>query len=66
MKKHQKTNRINFRCSNEEWSFYQSIKESGLTISSFISSSIKATNRYRKFYNLINGAVKWKVTIEKT
>ncbi len=55
MKKDQKTNRINFRCSNEEWAFYQSLKGSGLTISSFISSIIKTTKRYKKFDNLING-----------
>lgn len=30
MKKEKKTNRINFRYSNEEWAFYQSLKESGL------------------------------------
>lgn len=58
MRKDQKTNRINFRCSNEEWAFYQSLKEKGLTISSFISTSIKTTNRYKKFNFLINGSAK--------
>lgn len=55
MKKQQKINRINFRCSNEDWAFYQSLKEDGLSISTFITTSIKMTNRYKNYNCLVNG-----------
>ena len=56
-KKQNKCNRINFRCSNEDWIFFQTLREKGVNISAFITSSVKMTDRYKKFDNLINGSL---------
>lgn len=55
MKKQNKINRINIRCTDEEWYFLQNLKLEGINITSFITSTFKNTNQYKKYYNLING-----------
>lgn len=55
MKKQNKVNRINIRCTDEDWYFFQHLKAEGMSISKFLTSSFKNTDRYKHYYNILNG-----------
>ncbi|MGB6327903.1 MAG: hypothetical protein WBF48_03190 [Halarcobacter sp.] len=54
MKKQNKINRLNVRCTDEEWHFFQHLKAEGISISKFITASFKNTDRYKNFYSIFN------------
>jgi hypothetical protein len=54
MKKETKEHKIQFRISSKEYIFLQSLKEKNITMSKFIITSIKNTNRYKKFINIFD------------
>ncbi len=55
MRKQKKCNRINFRCTDEDWCFLQSLRAEHINISQFITTAFKTTDRYKKFYSITKG-----------
>lgn len=55
MKKNTKTNRVQFRCDEQDYYFLQSLREKGMTISSYLTNCIKLTETYRHYDCMMNG-----------
>jgi len=45
------------RMTDKEYAFLQSIKNQGMSMSEFLRTSMKMTERYRKFIKLVDGGI---------
>jgi len=51
-----KTQRINLKVTNEDYVFLQQIKEeSKMSITKYLTTCMKNTERYKKYHQLLNG-----------
>jgi hypothetical protein len=53
--KNNKTKRIQFRVSDEDYIYFQHLKEKEINISKHVLLSVKTTNAYKNYYKHING-----------
>lgn len=53
MKKLRKTNFIQFRVNDKDYLFLQTLKDNNISMTDYITTCIKSTQRYRKFNKVL-------------
>ena len=50
-----KTQRVQFRCTVEDWVYFNELRMRGISITEHIMNSVTTTDSYKNYYTMING-----------